>query len=184
MPCGAALIKSDIETFLLVVVLVSYIGIKSTDAGVALKSVWFVISRPTTTLPVVGLALKPFKLPAGDAVTLVIPPVAAIEILLPILEVVTFVPPKISNVVPDVTVSGLCESVSTAQAYAPPDIFSHIVPLYTYVPLFVVSKTIRPAAGFDIPVLCALDILGGKKPLVIDLASNTADAFDATGSKS
>jgi hypothetical protein len=40
-----------------------------------------------------------------------------------------------------------------------------------------VHQTISPAAGVAIVFLCACVIRGGKNPLLVDVTSNTAEAF-------
>ena len=52
----------------------------------------------------------------------------------------------------------------------------HFEPVYISSALLLLLNIIRPAAGLEMAPLCVVVILGGKKPLVLLLTSNSAVA--------
>ena len=58
-------------------------------------------------------------------------------------------------------------------------IFCHANPLQYSKQFVVVFKTINPIAGVEIASICAPVILGGRKPVVVDVTSNAAEILGA-----
>ncbi len=52
---------------------------------------------------------------------------------------------------------------------------NHSEPLYTCKLLVLILNKTKPVAGFSMPSLCVVVILGGKSPFVVLLTSNCAD---------
>jgi hypothetical protein len=71
-----------------------------------------------------------------------------------------------------------------AVAAAPPTMFVHALPLYTWISPDVpqlLHQTTKPAAGLGMSLRWASVIRGGRKPLVVELTSSCAEGLMFAG---